>query len=171
VPLSREQAAEILRLVETAEGGEVDLGAGLSAVCEAGVVRMRAGGDAAPEPVRLTVPGSCRFGHWRLRAALEAIERPRGPDVATLDAGALGRELVVRPWRDGDRMRPLGLGGAKSLQDLFTDRRVPRSLRRELPVVVAGETIAWVPGVAVAEEFRLAEGAGEAAVLSASRVD
>ncbi len=99
------------------------------------------------------------------------MEEPRGPDVATLDAAALGPELEVRPWRDGDRMRPLGLGGARSLQDLFTDNRVPRSLRRELPVVLAGETIAWVPGVAVAEEFRLADGGGEAAVLTASRVD
>jgi tRNA(Ile)-lysidine synthase len=68
-------------------------------------------------------------------------------------------------------MRPLGLGGSKSLQDLFTDSRVPRSLRHELPVVLAGEVIAWVPGVAVSEEFRLADDAGEAAVLTASRVD
>ena len=71
--------------------------------------------------------------------------------------------LTVRAWREGDRMRPLGLGGSKSLQDLFTDRHIPRSLRRALPVVVAGETIAWVAGVAVGEEFRLGEESGEAA--------
>ena len=33
--------------------------------------------------------------------------------------------LTVRGWRDGDRMRPVGLGGTKTLQDLFTDRKVP----------------------------------------------
>ena len=54
-------------------------------------------------------------------------------------------------------MRPLGLGGSKSLQDLFSDRKVPRSLRRSLPVVVSGEDIAWVAGVAVSEDFRLTE--------------
>ena len=32
-------------------------------------------------------------------------------------------------------MRPAGLGGSKSLQDLFTDRKVPRALRHSLPVV------------------------------------
>ena len=42
---------------------------------------------------------------------------------------------MVRAWRDGDRMRPVGLGGTKTLQDLFTDRKVPRELRRSLPVV------------------------------------
>ena len=50
-------------------------------------------------------------------------------------------------------MRPVGLGGTKSLQDLFTDRKVPRALRRTLPVVVAGDEIVWVAGVALDERF------------------
>ena len=52
-------------------------------------------------------------------------------------------------------MRPLGMDGTKSLQDLFTDRGVPRSLRHSLPVVTAGGRVAWVAGVAVSEDFRL----------------
>ena len=77
----------------------------------------------------------------------------------------------MRSWRDGDRMRPLGLGGTKSLQDLFTDSRVPRSLRHTLPVVAAGERIAWVAGVAVSEEFKLGPQSTQAAVLTASLAD
>ena len=53
-------------------------------------------------------------------------------------------------------MRPVGLGGTKTLQDLFTDRKVPRSLRRSLPVVCAGDEVVWVAGVALDE--RWAEG-------------
>ena len=52
-------------------------------------------------------------------------------------------------------MRPLGLGGSKSLQDIFSDRKVPRSLRHSLPVVLSGDEIAWVAGVAVSEAFKL----------------
>jgi tRNA(Ile)-lysidine synthase len=48
-------------------------------------------------------------------------------------------------------MRPAGLGGTKTLQDLFTDRKVPRALRGLLPVVEAGGEIVWVAGVAAAE--------------------
>jgi tRNA(Ile)-lysidine synthase len=66
-------------------------------------------------------------------------------------------------------MRPLGLGGTKSLQDIFTDRKVPRSLRHVLPVVVSGGRIAWIAGVAVSEEFAARPGAPESAVLSAAR--
>jgi tRNA(Ile)-lysidine synthase len=68
----------------------------------------------------------------------------------------------------GDRIRPLGLDGTKTLQDLFTDSRVPRSLRHTLPVVAAGERIAWVAGVAVSEEFKLRPDSSRAAVLTAS---
>jgi tRNA(Ile)-lysidine synthase len=168
VPLSRARAAEIWRLARKPEGGEVQLGHGVSAICEAGTVRFSTGAQPAPEAVMLRVPGSCRFGRWDVQAEiLPAPVRPIGPEVAVLDAEAVGGELEVRAWSEGDRMRPLGLGGSKSLQDLFTDRRVPRSLRHTLPVVTSGERIAWVAGVAVSEEFRLSREADEVAVLSA----
>jgi tRNA(Ile)-lysidine synthase len=65
----------------------------------------------------------------------------------------LGPRLDVRPWRAGDRVRPVGLGGSRTLQDLFTDRKVPRERRAAVPVVLAHGEIAWVPGVATGERF------------------
>ena len=50
-------------------------------------------------------------------------------------------------------MRPAGLGGSRTLQDLFTDRKVPRERRRAVPVVLAAGEIAWVPDVAAGERF------------------
>jgi len=96
---------------------------------------------------------------------------PAGPELATLDAEALGGELVVRTWREGDRIRPLGMQGTKTLQDLFTDRKVPRSLRHQLPIVAAGDRVAWVAGVAVSEDFRLEPEAAEAVIISARVAD
>lgn len=169
IPLGRRRAAEIWRLAARPEGGEIDLGRGLRAVCEAGLIRFSLGEDVLPEPVGLTVPGRCRFGHWEVRAELSSNRvEANGPDRAILDAGALGPDIVVRAWRDGDRMRPLGMSGTKTLQDLFTDRKVPRSLRHHLPVVTSGERVAWVAGVAVSEEFRLGDEEGNVAILTAS---
>jgi tRNA(Ile)-lysidine synthase len=169
LPLGRDRADEIWRLARRSEGGEVELGGGVRVVCESGHIRVVVGTEHEPEPVRLLVPGSCRFGGWELRAELlPAPVEPVGPDVATLDAQLLGPEVEVRAWQHGDRMRPLGLGGTKTLQDLFTDNQVPRSLRRRLPVVVSGGRIAWVAGVAVSEEFRLGPESAEVAILTAS---
>jgi len=98
-----------------------------------------------------------------LTTQLEASLRGPG-DVAVTD---LGSAVTVRAWRDGDRMRPAGLGGSKSLQDLFTDRKVPRALRRTLPVVERDGEIVWVAGVAVDERFAVREGEPGAVALTA----
>jgi tRNA(Ile)-lysidine synthase len=173
VPLGRARAAEILRIAASPEGGEVDLGGGLRAICEGGIVRFVPGAEeAAPEPVYLHVPGTCRIGRWEIRAELHpGPVEPAGPELATLDARALGERIEVRTWRDGDRIRPLGMEGTKTLQDLFTDRGVPRSLRRTLPVVTVGGRVAWVAGIAVSEDFRLDPETREVAVLSARALD
>jgi tRNA(Ile)-lysidine synthase len=170
VPLGRSRAAEIWRLANEPEGGVIELGGGVEAHAEHGHVRFTSGPSPDPPERTLTVPGVCRFGAWEVRAELESGLPPaRGPDLAILDPAALGRSVTVRAWRDGDRMRPLGLDGTKSLQDLFTDRKVPRSLRRVLPVVTANGRIAWVAGVAVSEEFAAKPGASESAVLRAAQ--
>jgi tRNA(Ile)-lysidine synthase len=169
VALGRERAAEIWRLAQRPEGGEVDLGGDLRALCESGTVRFAGPAGTPPQPAELTVPGSCRFGAWEVRAELgEFRDEPAGADTAVLDPQRIGSRLLVRGWREGDRMRPLGLDGTKSLQDLFTDRHVPRSLRHTLPVVARDGDIAWIAGVAVSEDFRARSRAGTAVVLSAA---
>ncbi len=171
VALGRARAAEIWRLVNEPEGGVVELGGGVEARAEHGHVRFLSGSPAEPEEATLDVPGVCRFGSWEVRAELEAGVPPvEGADLAVLDPSVLGDSVTVRAWREGDRMRPLGLGGSKSLQDLFTDRKVPRSLRHALPVVTSDDRIVWIAGVAVSEEFAARPGSRESAVLSASQV-
>jgi tRNA(Ile)-lysidine synthase len=171
VPLGRARGERIWRLLNQPEGGVVELGSGVQAQVEGGHVRFTTGPAAEPEAARLRVPGVCRFGSWEVRAELSSgVPAAEGPDLAVLDPQALGGDLVVRAWREGDRMRPLGLGGSKSLQDLFTDRKVPRSLRHALPVVTSDGRIVWIAGVAVSEEFAAKAGDPESAVLSAAQV-
>ena len=175
VPLGRERATEIERLAHRPEGGTVELGGGLVALCESGFVRFRAAAvDAAPvpEPVELGLPGRARIGDWEVRAELHpGPVEPAGPELATLDAASLAGTIEVRTWREGDRIRPLGMEGTKTLQDLFTDAGVPRSLRPTVPVVTVDDTVAWVAGVAVSEDFRLDPGAEQVAVLTARALD
>jgi tRNA(Ile)-lysidine synthase len=154
--------AELDQLLNVGGSGtkSLDLGGGLRAVAEYGTLRFTRGPDAEPPPpAELTVPGLVRFGDWEVEARLGV----RG-DVTVAE---LGSPVTVRAWRDGDRMRPVGLGGSKSLQDLFTDRKVPRALRRTLPVVESGGEIVWVAGVAVDERFLASPDAPRAVGLSA----
>ena len=158
-PVARDRVTELLAL-DARGTHELDVGGGVRAVVEYGHVRFASEPDAPPSaPVELPVPGRVRFGEWEVEAT------PGEGGEAVLSAGQLGPSAVVRPWADGDRMRPGGLGGTKSLQDLFTDRKVPRALRRSLPVVEAHGEIVWVAGVAATER-----GDGEPISLAARRV-
>jgi tRNA(Ile)-lysidine synthase len=173
VPLGREDASAIERLAAAGGSGSVSLPGGVEAVCEYGIVRFQRPADAVlADPVELDVPGRCRFGDWELRCTVkqlgEAIGDVGSVDAPVLDAALLAPTLTVRRWAEGDRMSPLGLAGTKSLQDLFVDRKVPRSLRSQLPVVESAGEIAWVAGVAVGEAFKVSDQTTKAARLEAS---
>jgi tRNA(Ile)-lysidine synthetase-like protein len=69
-----------------------------------------------------------------------------------------GLELHVGFRRPGLRMRPVGGRGTRKLQDIFVDARVPREDRDGWPLVFAGESLAFVPGIAVAEDMAATKG-------------
>src|SRR5439155_640477 len=143
----------------------LDIGSGLSAVVQYGelrIERLLAAAAPSPAPVPLPIPGRVSFGSREVRC--ERVE-PVAQD-GVLDRAALGTELVVRAWQPGDRIAPLGLGGTKSLQDLFTARRVPRRERGAVPVVEARGEIAWVAGVGMSERFKVTDATHEAVRLS-----
>ena len=159
--------ADEVAALSDAGSASLDLPGGLRAVAEYGWLRFEAPGEDSPAPpatsARLAVPGAVGFGAFEVRCELGPPERRPGG----LDRAALGAELLVRAWRPGDRMAPLGLGGTKSLQDLFTARRVARARRTTVPVVESGGEIVWVAGVATSERFKVTERTREAAYLSA----
>lgn len=93
---------------------------------------------------------------------VEAVEPPprdpsaeSGPRRAWIDAERVLQPLRVRGRLPGDRYRPAGLGGTVKLQDLFVDRKIPRSQRDSLPLVVDAGGILWVPGFRVDERGRI----------------
>lgn len=121
-------------------------GAGGAGRADAGAER-----DAAPAyeiplavPGRTVIPGN-KVIHAAFIDAPPAGTRP-GPQEAWMDWEKLSPPLTVRTWRPGDRMRPLGLGGTKKLQDLFVDEKIPAPARRRLPVVADADGVVWVSG-------------------------
>jgi tRNA(Ile)-lysidine synthase len=161
VPTAAERLGDVLA---APDGAAVAVQGGVELVVAGGRVTARAASPvspAAPEPVALAVPGEARFGAWTVTARRAAGE-PRAGVVAA--AGP----FTVRARRPGDRMAPLGMRGhTKSLQDLFVDRRVPRAERATLPVVECDGEVAWIPGVATSERFRVEPGTGAAVALEA----
>jgi tRNA(Ile)-lysidine synthase len=120
---------------------------------------------APPFSYPLTVPGEVVLPEVACRISAEIVESADAPlrrggrsDHAVVAATAVAAPLIVRSRRHGDAFHPLGLGGRKKLQDFFVDRKVRRTERDRVPLVVDRQNrILWVAGYEVGEEFRVTD--------------
>jgi tRNA(Ile)-lysidine synthase len=79
--------------------------------------------------------------------------------------------LRVRNRRPGDRLRPVGLGGSKKVQDVLVDRKVSRRDRDAVPIITdADDRIVWVAGHALGEAFRVTEATKGVIILKLRRI-
>ncbi|MGM9803928.1 MAG: tRNA lysidine(34) synthetase TilS [Muribaculaceae bacterium] len=63
------------------------------------------------------------------------------------------RKVVLRHWRQGDRMRPFGLKGSKLLSDVFADFKANDHSKRNAWVLEADGTIVWLLGYRSSRDF------------------
>jgi tRNA(Ile)-lysidine synthase len=103
--------------------------------------------------------GEAEFGgailSWRFKTNKKDLPRH---ELARefFDADKIGDRITLRHWRPGDRFQPIGLNAAVKLQDLFTNKKIPRDRRRDLLVAAAaGGEIFWVEGLRISEKFKL----------------
>ncbi len=148
-PLGLEAVEDLLKLVFRGEGTrKLHLPGGVTAVARSGEeLALYRGRYPVPAGEQVLLPGRQEFGRWELTvsemAELDAREAAR-PEVAYLDA-SLG-PYRVRTVREGDTIRPLGLGGTKKVYKAMKDRKVPKDVRVRMPVVVDRHgKVAWVP--------------------------
>jgi len=78
----------------------------------------------------------------------ETIERG-----AVLDCDRLCSPLVLRSWRPGDTLHPLGRQRAHKMKRLLSEKRVSRWERPCWPVLTSGGVLVWARGFPVASEF------------------
>ena len=104
--------------------------------------------------------GEQAFDGWLLNVREVRVHNPEDaarPEVAYLDVSH--GPYRVRMAREGDTIRPLGLGGTKKVYKAMKDRKVPKDLRSRTPVVVDGRgRVAWVFLGELGEEFGVRTG-------------
>ncbi|WP_420149148.1 tRNA lysidine(34) synthetase TilS [Spirosoma sp.] len=122
------------------------------------------------EPLRPKSDYEIRLAEWsdslisivdKFFISVEIAEKPEdfklniNSNVACLDADKLTFPITIRPWRQGDRFRPLGLKGHKLVSDLLNDYKLNRSEREQSAVLLSGDAIAWVIGRRIDHRFRI----------------
>lgn len=164
-PAGAAARGELLRQLAAGRHAACDCGGGWRWEASGELLILRRA-EAAREPVAdftytLEVPGEVYIPEISLRLHLSrrAVE-PWMFAGSTRRAGlalplAEGDRVTLRNRRPGDRIQPLGASGSRRLKAVLIDARVPRQERQRLPLLCVGGRIAWVPGVAVDQRFRL----------------
>lgn len=163
--LSAVHVSDVLALAEEGRtGAALALPGGVRAVRTYGALLIA---NALPERealpvegVRLNVPGLTVVEPGSLSVeATVAEQRCAGQgdrqSHVDLDLDRIEGDLLVRRRAPGDRLRPLGLGGSKKVQDILVDAKVPRWERDAVPVVTAGHRVIWLAGHAVDASVRV----------------
>ena len=117
----------------------------------------------------IALAASCdiAIGRLRIRAVSEQESDAGGAGVWLPSDAA----LCLRTRRTGERFRPKGMGGrSRKIKDWMIDRKIPRSIRSQIPMVSAnGEVIAICLGdtwhLADLSAFKVDEGSGICLIL------
>jgi tRNA(Ile)-lysidine synthase len=158
VLLGARRLAAVDRLLQSHSGGSMSLAVDVRAELAFGRLALYRLGVEDFGPVDL-VPGEVAIaGQARFTVLATGADAPtREGWIASLVPG----RYRVRPWRAGDRIRPLGGHGSRAVSVVMREARVPRSQRKIWPLVVRGDdaTVVWVPGICRSDVAVPAEGA------------
>lgn len=154
-PRSAATARELDRLLDAQPGRRVEW-VGVRVWRDRNRIIFEEAVGEGDEPVRVEM-GTTRAAGGTLR--VEPVARPErfdpSPLVEYADADRLTFPLVLRLWRAGDRLVPLGMEGTKKVSDLLTDRSVPTHERARQRVLLKGDEIVWVVGHRLAAPFQV----------------
>jgi tRNA(Ile)-lysidine synthase len=109
-------------------------------------------------PASINIPGETDLPGWRVRA--DVVEKSVSNDnglTVSFDLDKVGKKLVVRRRRPGDRFQPLGMSQTKKLQDFMVDAKIPRLWRDRVPLVSSAKQILWVVGWRMDDRVKVTE--------------
>jgi tRNA(Ile)-lysidine synthase len=132
---------------DSESGARLELPSGW--VVERGFDRLLLLRPRSPVVAEVVLPsettGELNWGNWRLEWRQESAPQVQKRNGMT--AWFVPETMLLRTWRAGDRVAPIGGTGRRLAVRCFQDARVPRVRRSQWPVFDREGTVIWIPGV------------------------
>jgi tRNA(Ile)-lysidine synthase len=86
----------------------------------------------------------------------EPVFPSRNASRAWVDADKVSESWDWRTRREGDRFSPLGVSShSRKLKVFLQERKIPRYLRDQVPLLAVGNTVVWVVGHGISDHFKV----------------
>jgi tRNA(Ile)-lysidine synthase len=105
-----------------------------------------------PDIAQISYPISLSFN---ITESSSAFRIPEGSQFAALDAARLVFPLKLRPWKKGDRFRPLGMTGSKKISDFLINLKIPLPDKKQVWILETEGKIAWVVNHRIDDRFKI----------------
>ena len=133
-------------------GNRIDLPCGITAVKEYKKITFYKNFSPVLDQLDFNV-GDFVFGNQNY--SIKKVDKPNNlKDGFYIDQDKVPRSAVIRIRKDGDKIKKFG-GGTKSLNDFYTDLKLPLFKRDSLPVLADGNDVLAIFGVAISDKIKV----------------
>lgn len=134
--------------------------------------------EKTTRPLQVVFPGITEYNSFGVTIESQLVARKNLPEkpyskdqmMAFLDWDKLKPPFVLRNPETGDRFKPLGMKGTKSLKEFLTDLKVPRYEKEKVLVLTSSGRIFWVIGYRIGDEFKVTQRTNMILKLKAKRI-
>ncbi len=105
-----------------------------------------------------SVPCTVNAGSYVYKCSIQDKPEvvPAGKDEAWLDMTDIKFPLILRKWRNGDYLYPLGMKmKKKKVSRLLIDEKISLPGKEEIRILECNKKIAWVSGIRIDERFKI----------------
>ena len=110
----------------------------------------------------LKVPGTTKLPEIKATIKIKEIlsgeisyKKQKNGFKINIDKELIFPPLQISGIKPGDKFKPLGLGGTKKVGDYLTDKKCPRHIRDEIPVIRDKKGIIWLVGYEISDRVKI----------------
>jgi tRNA(Ile)-lysidine synthase len=159
-PISMVAIDSILNLAQGPAGGRLDITKDLFVIRDREELVF-----ARPEQVIETYMPVMKFGnvnssgigyHGEI-ADPRSVNFGEHPLIEYFDADIFPDQCVIRHWRDGDRITPIGMDGSMTVSDFLTNAKINVADKRRVLVLCSGDEVLWIIGYRIHNGYKVTQ--------------
>lgn len=109
------------------------------------------------KPIKVTVGNSLNIGDQIIKVQkVDKVTLDNNPKREYIDKTKINSKiLILRPWRDGDTIKPLNMEGSKLVSDYLIDKKMNSFEKQKQLVMTADDEIIWLCGQRISEIVKI----------------